>query len=124
MPRPLLRRLDQLTVAALALAGIAGVAGWWVVRVGGGEGVVEIDRATPLEYQFLVDVNQAEWPELAQLPDIGEVLARRIVASREVDGPFRSPEDLTRVRGIGPRRLARMNKYLAPLPDEHAIAGQ
>lgn len=124
MPRPLLRRLDQLVVAAFALAAIAGVTAWWVVRAVPRDGLVEIDRATPLEHQFLVDVNQAQWPELAQLPDIGEVLARRIVESRQAEGPFRSPDDLMRVEGIGPRRLARMNKHLLPLPDERAIAGR
>jgi len=44
--------------------------------------------------------------ELALLPGVGSVLARRIVEERRVRGHFESVEDLLRVRGIGPVKLA------------------
>lgn len=85
--------------------------------------IIEIDRAEPLEYQFLVDVNSASWSELAQLPDIGEVLARRIVQTRTERGKFTSSDDLLAVPGIGPRKLARIAPFLSPLAPAEAVAG-
>ena len=72
---------------------------------------------------FQVDVNAADWPELAQLPGLGETLARRIVASRQTSGPFRSYADLDRVKGIGPRTIERIRPFLAPLPHDEQMAG-
>ncbi|HEY8394856.1 MAG TPA: ComEA family DNA-binding protein [Thermaerobacter sp.] len=59
-----------------------------------------------------VDINRASAAELEQLPGIGPALAERIVADREVNGPFRRPEDLTRVAGIGEKTLARLLPYI------------
>lgn len=53
----------------------------------------------------LINVNTASPKELESLPGIGEVLAQRIVEYRETHGPFRSPEDLLKVKGIGPKKL-------------------
>lgn len=58
-----------------------------------------------------VNLNRATASELRQLPGIGPVTADRIVAFREQHGPFRAPDDLIQVSGIGPRTLER----LAPL---------
>lgn len=60
----------------------------------------------------VLDLNRATIAELDALPGIGPVLARRIVEHRERHGPFRSPEELLAVRGIGPRSLARLAPYL------------
>lgn len=114
--RPWLRRGDQLGVAALVLAGFIGVGAWWMAHGGPWGGLVDIDHAEPRHAQFEVDLNMAEWPELAQIPDIGEALARRIVESRELDGPFVNHDDLDRVSGIGPRTIERMRPYLRPIP--------
>ena len=120
-PSYLLRRADQAAVAGLVLLGLASMGGWWVAHGGCRGRLVEIDRAEPLSAEFEVDLNEAEWPELAQLPDIGETLARRIVESRNRDGPFFDHEDLKRVRGIGPRTLERVRPYLRPMPEHRAI---
>jgi len=58
--------------------------------------------------QKRIDVNQAGTEELRTLPGIGPALAQRIIDSRAGDGPFASVEDLLRVRGIGPKTLARL----------------
>lgn len=63
-----------------------------------------------------LELNRATAPEWERLPGIGPSLAARIVADRAERGPFRSPEGLLRVRGIGPRTLERIRPYLAPAP--------
>ncbi len=53
-----------------------------------------------------IDVNTAGAEELTELPGIGPARAAAIVADREANGPFRYPEDLLRVPGIGEKTLA------------------
>jgi len=48
-----------------------------------------------------VDVNTAGLEELMTLPGIGEVRAQAILDYRAEHGPFRYPEELIRVKGIG-----------------------
>lgn len=53
----------------------------------------------------LIDVNRADAAQLEELPGVGPVLAQRIVADREANGPFVALEDLERVPGVGPAIL-------------------
>ena len=48
-----------------------------------------------------LNINEAGEAELDQLPEIGPVLAERIVAYRAEHGPFARVEDLMNVEGIG-----------------------
>jgi competence ComEA-like helix-hairpin-helix protein len=59
-----------------------------------------------------IDLNHASAVELDALPGIGPVLAGRIVEHRDRHGPFRAPDELLAVRGIGPNLLARLEPYL------------
>ncbi len=59
-----------------------------------------------------VDVNRATRRELESLPGVGPALAARIEEDRVRNGPFRTPEDLLRVAGIGPATLARFRDRL------------
>jgi len=59
-----------------------------------------------------VAVNLAEKEELMALPGVGETLADMILAEREENGPFRYPEDLLTVPGIGEAKLAEMRPML------------
>ena len=52
-----------------------------------------------------VNINTADASELAQLPGIGEVLARRIIDYRRIHGDFTALEQLTNVEGIGEGKL-------------------
>ncbi|MFZ5828688.1 MAG: ComEA family DNA-binding protein [Planctomycetota bacterium] len=119
-----LRRADQATVAAIVLVSLIASVGWWIGRGGLSGRVVEIDRAEPQTALYQVDINRAEWPELAQLPGIGETLAKRIVESRKTEGPFLDHGDIDRVRGIGPRTLERLRPFLLPMPDAEAVANE
>ena len=124
MSHPLIRRADQAVIAVLTAVALTGAVAWWV-QAGGLRGeLVDIDNAPPLDYRFLVDLNRAEWPELAQLPGVGPTIAQRIVASRADDGEYRSIDDLRRVHGVGPRKLEAIRRYLLPLPDDTQVAGE
>lgn len=48
-----------------------------------------------------VDINRAGLEELIALPGIGEVRAQAILDDRAANGPYRYPENLIRVKGIG-----------------------
>ncbi|MBA3313318.1 MAG: helix-hairpin-helix domain-containing protein [Planctomycetota bacterium] len=84
----------------------------WAELSGWGTREIEIERLTPLPYNFRLDPNTATWVELAQLDGVGETLAVRIVEDREANGPFRTLDDLDRVKGIGAKTLDRLRPYL------------
>lgn len=120
--QPLLRHADQAGVAMLVAAALVGMGVYWFVAGGSRGELIEIDRAEPLVARFQVDINTAEWPELAQVPGLGETLARRIVDSRQADGAYADHDDLLRVPGIGPRTLERMKPFLRPMPSQRNVA--
>jgi competence protein ComEA len=124
-PHWLLRRADQAAVAVLVGVGLAAAIGWWIAQGGLRGRLIEVDRAAPQTARFQVDINQAEWPELASVPGVGPTLAHRIVDCRRAGGPFVDHDDLRRrVRGIGPRTLEGMRPYLLPMPPGRALAGK
>ena len=116
MQHTLLKRSEQAVVALLLISALAAVTGYWVFRVWHKRDLVEFDEAPPLEANFRIDINRADWPELMQLPGIGETTARAIVKTREASGPFMNMKDLeVRVRGVGPRMTAEIAPFLLPL---------
>jgi competence protein ComEA len=115
-PRVVLRRSDQAVVAAGVIVALVAMAAWWLWRGPLGGGLVDIERAVPVAVETKIDVNRADWPELALMPNIGESLAKRIVEDRAANGPFNDVSDLRRVRGIGPKTLESMKPFLLPLP--------
>ena len=74
----------------------------------------------------LVDMDIAGEKEIEALRHIGPTLARRIVADRDSFGPFGSMEGLTRVKGIGPSMVARLDSSvtfsLVPRPTNTVIS--
>jgi competence protein ComEA len=123
-PHWLLRRADQAGVAVFVLLGLAATVGWWISRGGLSGRLIEVEKAQPQTASFQIDINEADWPELAALPGVGRTLAERIVQSRQTQGPFLDHEDLRRVRGIGPKTLDRIRPYLRPVPDGRELAGR
>jgi len=59
-----------------------------------------------------IDLNSADENELETLPGIGAALAERIVAFRELNGPFGSPDDLLDVGGMTQSRLDAIAPYV------------
>jgi competence protein ComEA len=118
-----LRRTDQAVAAALTAVALLVIASWciWQALLAGR--LIDIETAEPIAIDFKIDVNKADWAEIAVMPDVGEQLAKRIVADRGEKGPFRDHEELNRVRGIGPKTLESMRPYLLPIHDVGATAG-
>ena len=50
-----------------------------------------------------ININTASAEELTQLKGIGSSHAASIIEFREKNGPFKNPEDLTKVPRIGPK---------------------
>jgi competence protein ComEA len=67
-------------------------------------------RSRPLAPGERIDLNAASEVELNRLNGVGRATAAAIVQEREAAGPFRSVDDLVRVRGIGPATVARLRE--------------
>ncbi len=63
------------------------------------------ELAPPITIASGLDVNGASVDELMLLPGIGPALSEAIVLERETGGRFVDLDDLTRVKGIGERRV-------------------
>ena len=61
----------------------------------------------------VVNVNTADTSQLALLPRVGPAVAQRIVDFRKENGPFKSPEDLMLVQGIGEKTYQLIKPYVA-----------
>ena len=59
-----------------------------------------------------LNINTATAKELEVLPGVGPKIAERIVKYRKDNGPFSSVDDLTKVKGIGPKKLEKMRPFL------------
>jgi DNA uptake protein ComE-like DNA-binding protein len=75
-PRTLLRRADQAGIAVIALFALITIGGYWINQAVIHHRVIDLDKAPPLDPGYRVDLNSADWPELAQLPEMGESLAQ------------------------------------------------
>jgi competence protein ComEA len=58
-----------------------------------------------------IDLNRATVAELMRLPGVGEKRAQAIVAHRTKQ-PFRRPEDVVAVKGLGPAWFAKVKPNL------------
>ena len=76
------------------------------MKAAGIETDVEVPQEAILPDLSPLNLNTATQEELAQLPGIGEELARRIVEYREAHGAFESMEELMEVSGIGEGKFA------------------
>lgn len=108
----------------------AGVMSWlvfmliWYVWHGGPSSMVDYDDALFRPAAYTVNVNVAEWPELAQLPGVGSSLARRIVEYRLEHGAFDSPQQLLDVPGVGNITLRGMLPHIRNFSNEETMTIQ
>jgi competence protein ComEA len=68
------------------------------------------------ESRVRININTATAQELEALPGVGEVIATRIVAYREQNGPFRSADDLIHVEGISDRAIDNIRELVTTVP--------
>jgi competence ComEA-like helix-hairpin-helix protein len=59
-----------------------------------------------------VNLNTATSEQLQLVPGIGPATADKILQMRKAYGAFKSVDDLLAIRGIGPKRLEKMRRYL------------
>lgn len=69
-------------------------------------------RKRPLAPGERLDPNRAPEAELDRLPGVGPSVARAMIAARDSGTVFRRPEDLARVRGIGPATVEKLRGHL------------
>lgn len=59
-----------------------------------------------------VSINSASLEQLISLPNVGEVIAQRIIEHRNNHGLFQQIEDITAVKGIGDKTFEKMKDYV------------
>lgn len=69
--------------------------------------------AVAADARRVVNVNTADPSQLALLPRVGPAVAQRIIDFRKENGPFKSPEDLMLVQGIGEKTYQLIKPYVA-----------
>jgi competence protein ComEA len=69
-------------------------------------------RSAPPRNTGPIAINRASAKELEALDGIGPVLASRIVAYRNANGPFVTVDSLMEVSGIGPAKLAQFKEKI------------
>jgi len=74
----------------------------------------EIDekREFILANEFPININHASSLELQKLPRIGPKMAARIILFREKNGPFKSKDEIMRVKGIGNKTFERLKELI------------
>jgi len=60
-----------------------------------------------------VDINSAGATELTRLPGVGPSTAAKIIEYRSSIGRFATPQQLMDVKGIGPKKFAKMQPFIA-----------
>jgi competence protein ComEA len=98
----LIRQAALSGLLVLLLSGPFSAVSWAV------QGAPQADATAGQQVAQKINVNTAGIAELTTLPGIGQKLAERIIAQRQAAGPFKSPEDLLKVKGIGEKNLKKV----------------
>src|ERR1700730_2639043 len=75
--------------------------------------LVALSSATKKPPTQPININTADSTRLQLVPGIGPSTAEKILQMRKSYGAFKSVNDLMAIRGLGPKRLEKMRKYLS-----------
>ena len=121
MPTPDSKHADwSRTPAAMIAAAILGIAAifglvWSMTTTAKppethAQQVLESEQPAPAS--LLIDLNTADSDQLQLLPSIGPKLAQRIIDDRAENGDYETLKDIDRVKGIGPKTIARLADWV------------
>lgn len=71
-----------------------------------------LDHRPGEAFAYRIDLNRADRSELMQVPGIGPGRADAIIAQRNANGEFGTPNDLDRVKGVGPKLLEQIKPHV------------
>jgi competence protein ComEA len=74
--------------------------------------VAGIESAKRLALGMPLDINRATEADLILVSGIGEVTAKKILDLRSKLGRYKNIEQLTEIKGIKEKKLAKLRKYL------------
>lgn len=69
---------------------------------------IEVDTGSPTNVVYPININTANEATLQLLPGIGPSYAKRIVEYRMQNGGFDNVDEITNIRGIGPKTLQKL----------------
>lgn len=70
--------------------------------------VKEVDTGSPTNVVYPININTANEATLQLLPGIGPAYAKRMVDYRTKNGGFNSVDEITNIKGIGPKTLEKL----------------
>ncbi|MDR9416772.1 MAG: phospholipase D-like domain-containing protein [Gracilimonas sp.] len=68
----------------------------------------EVDTGNPVSVVYPININTADAATLQLLPGIGPAYSARIIAYREENGSFQNVDEITNIKGIGPKTLEKL----------------
>lgn len=60
----------------------------------------------------MVNINSGSSEELQKIPGIGPAMSDRIIKFRKIHGVFNNIKDLIKVKGIGPKKLKKIEGFI------------
>ncbi|KPA18187.1 secreted protein containing Competence protein ComEA, helix-hairpin-helix region domain protein [Candidatus Magnetomorum sp. HK-1] len=61
---------------------------------------------------LIININTASVTQLMKIPGIGKKIADRIVQYREKNGPFKTKDDLLKVKGVGSKKFEKIKDLI------------
>ena len=72
----------------------------------------EVDTGSPTNVMYPININTADEATLQLLPGIGPAYSERIVQYRLENGSFKSVDEITNIKGIGPKTLQKLRPII------------
>ncbi len=109
-------KIERIVVVILILAALAGIVFSYYVNISQkkiqiipAESAREAERAKDIiAERNTININTADRDILTRLSGIGPQLAQRIIDYRREYGKFSSPDDIMKVKGIGPKKYEKI----------------